>query len=102
MAGLRIAYSPDLGLAEVEPDIAASRRGGRVRTLERLGARVTTISPPGIEAIVPVHRTCYMAIFAQFLEGLTPAQQDLLDPYLRAGAEAGRKHHGRGVSRGPA
>ncbi len=67
------------------------RRGGRVRTLERLGARVSAISPPGIEAIVPAHRTCYMAIFAQFLEGLTAEQQDLLDPYLRAGAEAGRK-----------
>jgi aspartyl-tRNA(Asn)/glutamyl-tRNA(Gln) amidotransferase subunit A len=60
------------------------------RALERLGARVTPIAPPGIEAIVPAHRTCYMAIFAQFLEGLTHAQQDLLDPYLRAGAEAGR------------
>jgi aspartyl-tRNA(Asn)/glutamyl-tRNA(Gln) amidotransferase subunit A len=89
VAGLRIAYSPDLGLAEVEPDIAAAVEGA-VRTLEGLGARVTTIEPPGIEAIVPVHRTCYMAIFAQFLEGLSPAQQDLLDPYLRAGAEAGR------------
>ena len=89
VAGLRIAYSPDLGLAEVEPEIAAAVEGA-VRTLERLGARVTTIKAPGIEAIVPVHRTCYMAIFAQFLEGLTPAQQDLLDPYLRAGAEAGR------------
>ena len=89
VAGLRIAYSPDLGLAEVEPEIAAAVEGA-VRTLERLGARVTTIKPPGIEAIVPVHRTCYMAIFAQFLEGLPPAQHDLLDPYLRAGAEAGR------------
>jgi aspartyl-tRNA(Asn)/glutamyl-tRNA(Gln) amidotransferase subunit A len=90
VAGLRIAYSPDLGLAEVEPEIAASVEEA-ARTLERLGARVTTISPPGIEAIVPAHRTVYMAIFAQFLEGLTPEQQDLLDPYLRAGAEAGRK-----------
>jgi aspartyl-tRNA(Asn)/glutamyl-tRNA(Gln) amidotransferase subunit A len=90
VAGLRIAFSPDLGLAEVEPEIAASVEEA-ARTLERLGARVTTIAPPGIEEIVPVHRTCYMAIFAQFLEGLTPDQQDLLDPYLRAGAEAGRK-----------
>ena len=89
VAGLRIAYSPDLGLAEVEPEIAAAVESA-VRTLERLGARVTTIKPPGIEAIVPVHRTCYMAIFAQFLEGLPPAQHNLLDPYLRAGAEAGR------------
>ena len=89
VAGLRIAYSPDLGLAEVEPEIAAAVEGA-VRTLERLGARVTTIKPPGIEAIVPVHRTCYMAIFAQFLDGLPPAQHDLVDPYLRAGAEAGR------------
>jgi aspartyl-tRNA(Asn)/glutamyl-tRNA(Gln) amidotransferase subunit A len=89
VAGLRIAYSPDLGLVEVEPEIAAAVEGA-VRTLERLGAHVTAIKPPGIEAIVPVHRTCYMAIFAQFLEGLPPAQHDLLDPYLRAGAEAGR------------
>jgi aspartyl-tRNA(Asn)/glutamyl-tRNA(Gln) amidotransferase subunit A len=90
VAGLRIAYSPDLGLAEVEPEIAASVEEA-ARALERLGARVTAIPPPGIEAIVPAHRTVYMAIFAQFLDGLTPAQQDLLDPYLRAGAEAGRK-----------
>ena len=89
VAGLRIAYSPDLGLAEVEPEIAAAVEGA-VRTLERLGARVVTIKPPGIGVIVPAHRTCYMAIFAQFLEGLSPAQHDLLDPYLRAGAEAGR------------
>ncbi|MGH7358699.1 MAG: amidase [Candidatus Rokuibacteriota bacterium] len=90
VAGLRVAYSPDLGLAEVDPEIAAAVEEG-ARTLERLGARLTTIGPPGIESIVPTHRTCYMAIFAQFLEGLTPAQQELLDPYLRAGAEAGRQ-----------
>jgi aspartyl-tRNA(Asn)/glutamyl-tRNA(Gln) amidotransferase subunit A len=89
VAGLRIAYSPDLGLAEVDPEIGAAVEEG-ARVLERLGARLTTIAPPGIEAIVPAHRTCYMAIFAAFLEGLTPVQQDLLDPYLRAGAEAGR------------
>jgi aspartyl-tRNA(Asn)/glutamyl-tRNA(Gln) amidotransferase subunit A len=89
MVGLRVAYSPDLGLAEVEPEIAAAVEDA-ARTLEELGAQVTTIKPPGIEAIVPAHRTCYMAIFAQFFEGLTPGQQDLLDPYLRAGAEAGR------------
>ena len=90
VAGLRVAYSPDLGLAEVDPEIATSVEEA-ARTLERLGARLTTIGPPGIEAIVPTHRTCYMAIFAQFLAGLAPAQHDLLDPYLRAGAEAGQK-----------
>jgi aspartyl-tRNA(Asn)/glutamyl-tRNA(Gln) amidotransferase subunit A len=89
VAGLRIAYSPDLGLAAVEPEIAAAVEAA-ARALERLGARVAEIKHPGIEAIVPAHRTCYMAIFAQFLEGVTPAQRDLLDPYLRAGAEAGR------------
>ena len=89
VAGLRVAYSPDLGLAEVDPEIAAAVEAA-VGALERLGARVTAIAPPDIAAIVPTHRTCYMAIFAQFLDGLTPAQQDLLDPYLRAGAEAGR------------
>jgi aspartyl-tRNA(Asn)/glutamyl-tRNA(Gln) amidotransferase subunit A len=76
-------------LAQVDPEIAAAVETA-VHALERLGARVSTIPPPGIEAIIPAHRTCYMAIFAQFLEGLTAAQQDLLDPYLRAGAEAGR------------
>jgi aspartyl-tRNA(Asn)/glutamyl-tRNA(Gln) amidotransferase subunit A len=90
VAGLRIAYSPDLGLVEVEPEIAASVEEA-ARILERLGARVSAISPPGIEAIAPAHRTCWMAIFAQFLEGLTPEQRDVVDPYLRAGAEAGQK-----------
>ena len=90
VAGLRIAYSPDLWLVEVEPEIAASVEEA-ARTLERLGARVSAISPPGIEAIAPAHRTCWMAIFAQFLEGLTPEQRDVVDPYLRAGAEAGQK-----------
>jgi aspartyl-tRNA(Asn)/glutamyl-tRNA(Gln) amidotransferase subunit A len=89
VAGLRIAWSPDLGLAEVAPEVAAAveRAAGM---LEELGARVTPVPPPGIEAIVPAHRTCYLAIFAQLLEGLRPEQRDLLDPYLRQGAEAGR------------
>ena len=89
VAGLRIAYSPDLGLAEVEPEIAAAVEGA-VRTLERLGAHVTTIKPPGIEAIVPVHRTCYMAIFAQFLEGLPPRSTTSSIPiFARAPRRAG-------------
>jgi aspartyl-tRNA(Asn)/glutamyl-tRNA(Gln) amidotransferase subunit A len=89
VAGLRIAYSADLGLAEVEPEIAAAVEEA-VRALERLGARVTAVPAPGIEAIVAAHRTCFLAIFAHLLEQLPPAQHGLLDPYLRQAAEAGR------------
>jgi len=89
VAGLRLAYSPDLGLAEVDPEIAAAVEAA-ARALERLGARVTAVAPPGIEAIVAAHRTCFVAIFAHLLEQLPPAQHALLDPYLRQAADAGR------------
>ena len=100
VAGLRIAYSPDLGLAEVAPDIATAVERA-VRELERLGARVTTIKPPGIEAIVPVHPTLLHGDLRPVSRRAPPGAARPRRSLPSRGSRGGPEHHRGGLSRCP-
>ena len=89
VAGLRLAYSPDMGLCSVDPQIA-QKVSDAVQVLAGLGAQVDEIAPPGIEAINQAHVTCKAAIFAQQLSSLSPGQWEMLDESVREMAEQGK------------
>jgi aspartyl-tRNA(Asn)/glutamyl-tRNA(Gln) amidotransferase subunit A len=87
--GLKIAFSPDLGLARVEPAIAA-RVAEAARMLAELGAHVEEADPPGIEASLEIYDVMKSVIFAEQVEAMTPAQRELADPILLEMAGRGR------------
>ncbi len=88
--GMRIAYSPTLGYAKnVHPDIAAAVHAG-VRVLESLGAHVEMVDP-GFEDPLEITTGLWFLGAATVWQGLTPAQQALTDPDLRAQAEQGAR-----------
>ncbi len=86
--GLRIAYSPDLGLAQVEPGIAASVASA-VETLAKMGAHVEQVHPPGIEGLGDVYVTLKAVNMAQMAQGMSSEQRALLDPMIGELHEAG-------------
>jgi aspartyl-tRNA(Asn)/glutamyl-tRNA(Gln) amidotransferase subunit A len=79
---LRIGYSPDLGVARVDPDVA-SLVAAAVRTFESLGAHVETVTPPwgkdGPELIRGLW-SAHMAVNKSYL----PEWADRMDPGLVA------------------
>lgn len=87
VAGLRIAYSPDLGYVEVAPEIAASVEAA-VTVLEREGA---TVEP--IEGVFDdpreVFEILWYAAAAAIVTGLPEGVRDEIDPGLRQIADAG-------------
>lgn len=86
--GVRIAYSPSLGLA-VTPETAV--RDGLMRTVDTfrdLGARVQQEDPPGIARCNSIHATIWPACCRQLIEGLADGGA-ALDPSLQAYSEAG-------------
>jgi len=87
--GLRVAYSADLGYAEVEPEIAALVKKAALRFAE-LGARVDE-ADPGFENAGPMFVTHWFAGAASLLRKFTPAQRKLIDPGLREVAAEGAK-----------
>jgi len=88
--GLRIAYSPTLGYAKnVHPEIAAAVHDA-VRVLESLGAHVE-MRDPGFEDPLEITTGLWFLGSATIWQGLTPAQQALTDPDLRAQAEEGAR-----------
>jgi aspartyl-tRNA(Asn)/glutamyl-tRNA(Gln) amidotransferase subunit A len=88
--GLRLAFSPDLGLIPVEAEVAALVRAA-VELLADQGAHVEEIPAPGIDAILQAHRTFAVSIFAHMVEGFSEAQRALVDPYLLGFHAAGRQ-----------
>ncbi|TAK42520.1 MAG: amidase [Betaproteobacteria bacterium] len=87
--GLRMAYSADLGYAEVEPEIAAIVKRAALRFVE-LGAHVEA-ADPGFENAGPMFATHWFAGAASLLKNFTPAQRKLIDPGLREVAAEGAK-----------
>jgi len=78
--GLRIAWSPALGYAEVDPDVA-KLVAAAVKSLSDLGARVEAVDP-GFEDPTPIFRTLWWA-GARGLAARIPApKRKLLDPGL--------------------
>jgi aspartyl-tRNA(Asn)/glutamyl-tRNA(Gln) amidotransferase subunit A len=85
--GLRIAYSANLGYADVDAEVAALVRKAALR-FEKLGAHVEE-KDPGFENPGPVFSTHWYAGAASLLRALKPAQLKLVDPGLREVAAAG-------------
>ena len=85
--GLRIAFSPTLGYAKVDPEVAAAVARA-VADLESLGARVDAVDP-GFDDPLEITTGLWFAGVHAIWAGLTPAQQDVTDPDFRAEAELG-------------
>ncbi len=87
--GLRVAFSPDLGYAEVDSEVAESvARAAQV--FAALGAHVETIPGP-FESPAECFRIHWHAGAARLLEGFDEAQRAMMDPGLQEiAAEGGR------------
>jgi aspartyl-tRNA(Asn)/glutamyl-tRNA(Gln) amidotransferase subunit A len=87
IAGLRIAFSPNLGYAAVDPEVAAAVADS-VRLFETLGARVEQVDP-GLANPRDAFAVLWDAAAAKVLGGFTPEQRKLVDPGLERIAQAG-------------
>jgi aspartyl-tRNA(Asn)/glutamyl-tRNA(Gln) amidotransferase subunit A len=87
VADLRIVYSPDLGYATVDPEIAALVASA-VRTFSELGAKVEEKNP-GFENPEAIFRTHWFSAAAFLVNTIPAAKRKLLDPGLLEIAEAG-------------
>ena len=87
IADLRIAYSPNLGYAKVDAEVAAIVKKA-VSVFEELGARVEEKNP-GFEDPAPVFTTHWFSGAAFLMKGVK--NQELVDPGLREVAAAGAK-----------
>ncbi|MBL28718.1 MAG: amidase [Rhodospirillaceae bacterium] len=83
--GLKIAFSPDLGYAEVDPEVAEAVAEA-VSVLADLGAVVETVPPP-----FPSPRDAFGILFGvgqvKLWRGLSAEKRALLDPGFAAWAE---------------
>lgn len=79
--GLRIAYSPTLGYASVEPEVAALVAAA-VRRFEELGAHVEEVTAPFPDP-TGIFRTHFFAGISHSVRTFTPEQRALLDPDLQ-------------------
>ena len=87
--GLRIAYSPTLGFAKnVHPEVAASVEQA-VRALEALGAVVEAVDP-GFDDPLDICTGLWFLGALTVWNGLTAAQQAVVDPDFRAEVALGR------------
>ena len=87
VAGLRVAFSPDLGYATVDPEVAAAVERA-ARAFADMGAVVEQVDP-GFDNQHPVFQTLWFASAAFVVGSLSPERQELLDPGLRRVAEKG-------------
>ena len=86
--GLRIAYSPDLGHARVDPEVAAAV-GDAVRVFESCGCRVVETMPAwGPDG--PEIGRFFWTVHEVPLAGLLDEWRDQMDPGLVACIEAGQ------------
>ena len=78
--GLRIAWSPDLGYADVDPEIEAICAEA-VKTFSDLGAHVEEASP-GFENPERVFRAHWFAGYAFLIKDFSDEQRSMMDPRL--------------------
>ncbi len=86
---LRIAFSPDLGYAKVDPEVAAIVRQA-VKTFADLGAKVEEKNP-GFESPEPIFRTHWFSGAAFLLKTINSGKKKLIDPGLLEVAAEGEK-----------
>ena len=89
IADLRIAYSPNLGYAKVEPEVASIVKAA-VCVFEELGAKVEERNP-GFEDPAPLFMTHWFSGAAFLLKGIPKEKHKLIDPGLVEMAEQGEK-----------
>jgi aspartyl-tRNA(Asn)/glutamyl-tRNA(Gln) amidotransferase subunit A len=87
VADLRIAYSPNLGYAKVDPEVAAIVKKA-VSVFEELGAKIDE-RDPGFTDPAPIFTTHWFSGAAFLLKGIK--NQKLVDPGLREVAAQGAK-----------
>lgn len=90
VAGLRIAVSPTLGHAELDPGVAAAFAAA-VDVFAALGAELTE-ADPGFPDPVAAFETLWFSGAAKSIEHLGPEQRALMDPALVEIAEQGARH----------
>jgi aspartyl-tRNA(Asn)/glutamyl-tRNA(Gln) amidotransferase subunit A len=88
--GLRIAFSPNLGYAKVDPEVAALVREAALAFVD-LGANVEE-KHPGFENPEPIFRAHWFAGASLLLKDFAPEKRKLVDPGLLEVAEAGAKY----------
>jgi len=88
--GLRIAFSPDLGHARLDPEVAAAVAEG-ARVFEELGAVVEEVDP-GIGDTAEIFRLHWYPGAANLLRRYTPEQRALMDPGLQEIAREGETY----------
>jgi aspartyl-tRNA(Asn)/glutamyl-tRNA(Gln) amidotransferase subunit A len=86
---LRIAYSPDLGYAKVDAEVAEIVRKA-VSVFSDLGARVEQRNP-GFANPDAIFRAHWFSGAAMLVNAIAPEKRKLLDPGLREVAEEGAK-----------
>jgi len=87
--GLRIAYSANLGYAQVDPEVAALVEQAAMRFVD-LGALVEPVDP-GFDNAEPVFRAHWFTGAAYLLKNYLPQQKALMDQGLVEVAEQGAK-----------
>jgi len=87
--GLRIAFSPDLGYAKVDADVAKLVRSA-LKVFSDLGAKVEEKNP-GFENPDPIFRTHWFSGAAFLLKGIPKEKHSLIDAGLREVATLGEK-----------
>ncbi len=87
VAGLRVGFSPALGYAKVDPEVAESVRAA-ADVLAGLGAEVEE-ADPGFADPAPFFKDIWYANCAFLCRDFTQEQLDLLDPNLRKVVEEG-------------
>ena len=90
VGGLKIAYSPTLGYAQVDAEVASAVRGA-VQVLQDLGAIVVECDPGLADPIETFNRHWYIPS-AYVLGSLTPSQRELVDPGFLHIAELGAQY----------
>ena len=90
VAGLRIAFSPTLGYAKVDDEVAAAVRNA-AEMFEALGARVEE-RDPGLPDPIEIFNRHWFVPSAYVVSQMTAAQRELLDPGLREIAELGLRY----------
>jgi len=87
--GLRFAYSPTLGYAKVDPEVARLVEAA-VHALEALGANVER-ADPGFASPRDTFWTLWSASCAKVLATMDATQRALVDPGLQVAAERGAR-----------
>ena len=87
--GLRVAWSPTLGYAQVDPEVAAACEGAAHRLAE-LGAHVEALDP-GFDDPLEITTGLWFVGSWTLWNSLTPEQQAVTDPDFAAQAQLGSR-----------